>query len=59
MIRTLGRDTIAAVVVEPIFGVGMIHPPAEYLPQLRELTRRYGILLIDDEVMTGFGRTGR
>ena len=59
MIRTLGSDTSAAVVVEPIFGVGMIHPPAEYLGQLRELTRDYGILLIDDEVMTGFGRTGR
>ena len=59
MIRTLGSDTVAAVVVEPIFGVGMIHPPAEYLGQLRELTRDYGILLIDDEVMTGFGRTGR
>jgi taurine--2-oxoglutarate transaminase len=58
LIRTIGPDTIAAVVAEPIFGVGMIHPPAEYLSQLRELTREHGILWIDDEVMTGFGRTG-
>ena len=59
LIRTLGPDSIAAVVAEPIFGVGMFHPPEEYLPQLRELTREYGILWIDDEVMTGFGRTGK
>jgi taurine--2-oxoglutarate transaminase len=58
LIRTLGPDSIAAVVAEPIFGVGMFHPPAEYLGQLRDLTREYGILWIDDEVMTGFGRTG-
>jgi taurine--2-oxoglutarate transaminase len=59
LIRTIGPDTVAAVVAEPIFGVGMFHPPHEYLAQLRELTRRYGILWIDDEVMTGFGRTGK
>ena len=59
LIRTLGPDSIAAVVAEPIFGVGMFHPPEEYLLQLRELTRTYGILWIDDEVMTGFGRTGK
>ena len=59
LIRTIGPDTIAAVVAEPIFGVGMFHPPEEYLRQLRELTREYGILWIDDEVMTGFGRTGK
>jgi taurine---2-oxoglutarate transaminase len=59
LIRTIGPDSIAAVVAEPIFGVGMFHPPAEYLPQLRELTREHGILWIDDEVMTGFGRTGK
>jgi taurine--2-oxoglutarate transaminase len=59
LIRTIGADTIAAVVAEPIFGVGMFHPPREYLEQLRELTRRHGILWIDDEVMTGFGRTGK
>ena len=59
LIRTIGPDSIAAVVAEPIFGVGMFHPPPEYLHQLRELTRRHGILWIDDEVMTGFGRTGK
>ena len=59
LILTLGPDSIAAVVAEPIFGVGMFHPPEEYLHQLRALTRRHGILWIDDEVMTGFGRTGR
>lgn len=59
LIRTVGADSIAAVIAEPIFGVGMIHPPEEYLPQLRQLTRDYGILWIDDEVMTGFGRTGK
>jgi taurine---2-oxoglutarate transaminase len=59
LIRTLGPDSVAAVVAEPIFGVGMFHPPAEYLPQLRELTREHDILWIDDEVMTGFGRTGK
>jgi len=59
VIRTVGADSIAAVVAEPIFGVGMFHPPAEYWGQLREITRRHGILLIADEVMTGFGRTGR
>jgi taurine--2-oxoglutarate transaminase len=59
LIRTLGADTVAAVVAETILGVGMIHPPADYVPKLRELTRDYGILWIDDEIMTGFGRTGR
>jgi len=58
LIRTIGPDSVAAVVAEPIFGVGMFHPPEEYLVQMRELTREYGILWIDDEVMTGFGRTG-
>lgn len=59
LIRTVGADSIAAVIAEPIFGVGMFHPPKEYLKQLRELTRDYDILWIDDEVMTGFGRTGK
>ena len=59
LIRTLGADTVAAIIAEPIFGVGMFHPPKEYLGQLREMTRDYGILWIDDEIMTGFGRTGK
>ena len=59
LIKTIGPDSIAAVVAEPIFGVGMFHPPPEYLHQLREVTREHGILWIDDEVMTGFGRSGK
>lgn len=59
LILTLGADSVAAVLAESIFGVGMIHPPAEYLGQLREMTRDHGILWIDDEVMTGFARTGK
>ncbi|MBX6423197.1 adenosylmethionine--8-amino-7-oxononanoate transaminase [Thermosulfurimonas sp. F29] len=53
-------DEICAVIVEPrlLAAGGMIVYPAEYLRRLREITRRYGILLIFDEVATGFGRTG-
>jgi len=52
--------TIAAVVVEPILGEGgFVVPPRGYLASLAALCRRYGILLIVDEVQTGFGRTGR
>jgi taurine--2-oxoglutarate transaminase len=58
-ILTLGADSVAAVIAESIFGVGMIHPPAEYLRQMREMTRDLGVLWIDDEVMTGFARTGK
>ena len=36
----------------------MIHPPKEYFPQIREMTQRLGVLWLDDEVMTGFGRLG-
>lgn len=58
-VRCEGPEQIAAVLVEPIHGTsGVIVPPDDYLPSLRELTRKYGILLIADEVMTGFGRTG-
>jgi taurine--2-oxoglutarate transaminase len=59
-IRTEGPDTIAAVLVEPVVGTnGAFWGPAEYLPRLREICDRYGILMIFDEVLTGFGRTGR
>jgi 4-aminobutyrate aminotransferase len=52
-------DRIAAMIVEPVIGEGgYIVPPPGFLPRLRELTRRNGILLIADEVQTGFGRTG-
>ncbi len=54
------HQRIAAVVVEPLVqaAAGMIVHPAGYLHGLRELTRRYGVLLIADEVAVGFGRTG-
>ena len=54
-----GPDTIAAVLLEPVTGTnGIIIPPQGYLQGVREICDRYGILLIADEVMTGFGRTG-
>jgi beta-alanine--pyruvate transaminase len=54
-----GADTIAAVIVEPVAGsTGVLVPPVGYLERLRELCTRHGILLIFDEVITGFGRLG-
>jgi adenosylmethionine-8-amino-7-oxononanoate aminotransferase len=55
-----GADTVAAVIAEPVMGAGgVIVPPAAYFPQLREICDRHDVLLIADEVITGFGRTGR
>ena len=54
----LGPETVAGFLTEPAQGAGMIHPPKEYFPQIREMTQRLGILWLDDEVMTGFGRLG-
>jgi putrescine---pyruvate transaminase len=55
-----GPKTVAAVVAEPVQGAGgVIVPPADYFPLLRQVCDRYGLLLIADEVITGFGRTGR
>ena len=56
-----GPETIAALIAEPINGSsgGAITPPDDYWPLVREILDRHGILLILDEVMTGFGRTGR
>jgi len=55
-----GPHTIAAVVAEPVQGAGgVIVPPSDYFPLLRKLCDKYGLLLIADEVITGFGRTGR
>ncbi len=55
-----GPDTVAAVIAEPVHGAGGVIPPVpEYFPKLREICDRHGVLLIADEVITGFGRTGR
>jgi 4-aminobutyrate aminotransferase len=52
-------DRVAAIIVEPVLGEGgYVVPPPGFLPRLREITRQHGILLIADEVQTGFGRTG-
>ncbi|HVA47115.1 MAG TPA: aspartate aminotransferase family protein [Pirellulales bacterium] len=54
-----GRDTVAAFLGEPVQGAGgVIVPPDDYWPRVREICDRYGVLLIADEVITGFGRTG-
>lgn len=54
-----GAENIAAVIVEPMSGsAGVILPPQGYLQRLREITAKHGILLIFDEVITGFGRVG-
>ena len=56
-----GPETVAAVVAEPVVGstAGALVPPDDYWPRLAEICRRHGVLLIADEVMSGFGRTGR
>ncbi|HET7507551.1 MAG TPA: aspartate aminotransferase family protein, partial [Solirubrobacterales bacterium] len=58
-IAELGAERIAAVIVEPVFGGGgVIVPPPGYLRRLRDICDRHRLLLILDEVITGFGRTG-
>jgi adenosylmethionine-8-amino-7-oxononanoate aminotransferase len=60
-IRRNGADSIAAFIAEPMVGAsgGVVPPVKEYWPRIAEICRRNDILLIADEVMTGFGRTGR
>ena len=54
-----GPDTVAAFIAEPVQGAGgVIVPPANFWPLVREVCDRHGVLLIADEVVTGFGRTG-
>jgi taurine---2-oxoglutarate transaminase len=53
-------DTVAALIMEGVTGSnGILVPPDDYWPRIREITKKYNILLIDDEVMSGFGRTGK
>ncbi len=60
LVRLHGERAFAACFVEPIAGsTGILVPPRGYLERLRELCDRYGILLVFDEVITGFGRTGK
>ena len=60
IIQGEGPETVIAVIAEPIIGGGgVIVPPDEYLPRLRQICDDYGLLLILDEVITGFGRTGK
>ena len=55
-----GTDKIAAIIMEGVTGSnGIIVPPDDYWPRIREICDKYGILLISDEVMSGWGRTGK
>ena len=59
LVERYGADTIAAVIVEPMGGsAGVLPPPQGYLQRLRELCDKHNLLLIFDEVITGFGRCG-
>ncbi|QND50534.1 aspartate aminotransferase family protein (plasmid) [Phyllobacterium sp. 628] len=59
MVALHGAETIAAVIVEPVAGsTGVLLPPKGYLERLRAISQKHGILLIFDEVITGFGRLG-
>lgn len=60
-IRELGPERVAAFLAEPVAGATLaaVVPPDDYWPAVTEVCRRHGVLVIADEVMTGFGRTGR
>ncbi len=60
LLLQVAPEDVAAVIVEPVQGEGgFVVPPRDFLPWLREFTQRHGILLIVDEVQSGFGRTGK
>lgn len=55
-----GAEKVGGIIFEPVTGAnGIIVPPPEYFPQLRKVCDKYGVLMIADEVMSGFGRTGK
>jgi len=57
--RTVAAESVAAIIVEPVLGEGgFVSPPAEFFAALQDICRKRGIVLIADEVQTGFGRTG-
>ena len=59
-IQELGPENVAAFIGEPVQGAGgVIVPPATYWPEIQRICRRHGILLVSDEVICGFGRTGQ
>lgn len=60
-IERVGAENVAAFIAEPVSGatLGAAVPPPEYWPRIRQICDQHGLLLIADEVMTGFGRTGR
>ncbi len=59
-ILEVGPENVAAFIGEPVQGAGgVIIPPANYWPEVERIVRKYGILLVCDEVITGFGRTGK
>jgi adenosylmethionine-8-amino-7-oxononanoate aminotransferase len=60
MILQEGPETVAAFIAEPVQGSGgLIVPPDDYFPRIREICTKYDVLFISDEIITGFGRTGR
>jgi adenosylmethionine-8-amino-7-oxononanoate aminotransferase len=59
-LKRLGPETVAAFIVEPVMGTGgIVVPPPDYFAAITDICRRHDVLLILDEVITGFGRTGR
>jgi taurine-pyruvate aminotransferase len=58
LIQNEGSADVAAFIAEPILGPGIIVPPDEYWPTIKEICKKHDVLLVLDEVVTGFGRTG-